>query len=67
MTGPMLHTVDVDSDARTIFEAITTKAGRGRILDVRLRHRGRRRVDRPLRVRGSARGSADAYRGTDPG
>jgi uncharacterized protein YndB with AHSA1/START domain len=27
MTGPMLHTVDVDSDARTIFEAITTKAG----------------------------------------
>ena len=27
MTGPMLHTVDVDSDARTIYEAITTKAG----------------------------------------
>lgn len=27
MTGPMLHTVDVDRDARTIYEAITTKAG----------------------------------------
>ena len=27
MTGPMLHTVDVDSDAGTIYEAITTKAG----------------------------------------
>ncbi len=27
MTGPMLHTVDVDRDARTIYEAITTQAG----------------------------------------
>jgi len=27
MTGPMLHTVDVASDAQTIYEAITTKAG----------------------------------------
>jgi len=27
MNGPMLHTVDVDSDAQTIYEAITTKAG----------------------------------------
>jgi len=27
MTGPMLHTVDVDSDAGTIYAAITTRAG----------------------------------------
>lgn len=27
MTGPMLHTVDVDADAARIYEAITTKAG----------------------------------------
>ena len=27
MTGPMLHTVDVHSDAQTIYDAITTKAG----------------------------------------
>jgi len=27
MTGPMLHTVDVNSDTPTIHEAITTKAG----------------------------------------
>lgn len=27
MTGPILHTVDADSDAQTINEAITTKAG----------------------------------------
>ena len=27
MTGPMLHTVDVDSDAQRIYEAITTQAG----------------------------------------
>ncbi|MFL5686160.1 MAG: SRPBCC family protein [Chloroflexota bacterium] len=27
MNGPMLHTVDVDSDARRIYEAITTQAG----------------------------------------
>lgn len=27
MTGPMLHTVDVASDAQTIYEAVTTKAG----------------------------------------
>ena len=27
MTGPMLHTVDVQSDAETIYRAITTKAG----------------------------------------
>jgi uncharacterized protein YndB with AHSA1/START domain len=27
MTGPMLHTVDVNSDARAIYEAITTKEG----------------------------------------
>jgi uncharacterized protein YndB with AHSA1/START domain len=27
MIGPMLHTVDVDSDAQTIYTAITTKAG----------------------------------------
>jgi hypothetical protein len=27
MNGPMLHTVDVDRDAQTIYEAITTRAG----------------------------------------
>ena len=27
MTGPMLHTVDVDRDAETIYAAITTKDG----------------------------------------
>lgn len=27
MTGPMLHTVDVGSDAGTIYAAITTEAG----------------------------------------
>lgn len=27
MTGPMLHTVDVDRDQGTIYEAITTKDG----------------------------------------
>ena len=27
MTGPMLHTVDVDSDADRIYEAITTQSG----------------------------------------
>lgn len=28
MTGPMLHTVDVDSDAQAIYEAIRPRPGR---------------------------------------
>ena len=62
MTGPMLHTVDVDSDAQTDLRSHHHAGWRSRLLDIRLRRRAGGRLDRPVRVPISARRPANADR-----